>query len=509
MSLFKSNIILLIASCLIITIQSCNPAKAPQKETPNVIIFLSDDQGWGDMGINGNDLIRTPVLDQMAGNGASFDRFYVSPLCAPTRASLLTGKYFLRTGTSWVSKGLENMNTDEVTFAEIFKDAGYATGCFGKWHNGAHYPQNAIGQGFDEFLGFSAGHWSNYFNTSLEHNGKMVKTSGYITDVLTDAALEFIDKNKDQPFLCYVPYNVPHSPHQVPDQYFNYYKNAGLDDELAAIYGMVENMDFNIGRVQDKLKELGLEENTIVIFLSDNGPNGHRYNGGMKGIKGSVHEGGVRVPFYIKWLGKIQAGTKVESMGAHIDLLPTLADLCNIQLPENLPIDGKSLKPEILGEKTSTDRVLFEVTSREVIQPSPGAVRTRQYRMVVENKDTLLYDLDKDPEQHQDISHEHPELVAEYAANYNKWYNQVKPENQEPSSIPLGYSEAPEVTLPAYEAKFTGKIKFEEGHGWAHDWLKNWVSTSDSIFWEIEVAEAGEYEVILLYTCPQKNTGLP
>ncbi len=197
-----------------------NPLAQAQSR-PNIVLILADDMGWGDMSSHGNPVVETPVLDRLAAQGARFERFYVSPLCAPTRASLLTGRYHLRTGVASVTSGLETMRSSEVTLAEVFKTAGYTTGAFGKWHNGAHYPENPEGQGFQEFLGFCGGHWTNYFNTALQHNGQMAKTSGYITDVLTDAALGFIEQNKTKPFLCYIPYNAPHGPFQVPDTYFN------------------------------------------------------------------------------------------------------------------------------------------------------------------------------------------------------------------------------------------------------------------------------------------------
>jgi arylsulfatase A len=211
--------ILLIISCLF----GCSPSAEKQSTTnkPNVVLILTDDQGWGDLGIHGSESISTPALDSMARSGAHFDRFYVSPLCAPTRASLLTGRYNLRTGTSWVSKGLENMHPEEVTLGEIFRDQGYTTGCFGKWHNGAHFSQHPNQQGFDEFIGFCAGHWNNYFSTTLEHNGDPYPTNGYITDVLADEAIKFVELNKDNPFFCYVPFNAPHGPFQISDQYFD------------------------------------------------------------------------------------------------------------------------------------------------------------------------------------------------------------------------------------------------------------------------------------------------
>jgi arylsulfatase A len=198
------------------------PVLSQQK--PNVILILTDDQGWGDLSLHGNPWLETPQLDRLARGGVRFQNCYASPLCAPTRASLLTGRYHLSTGVLSVSNGLEVMDAEETTLAELFKANHYATGIFGKWHNGSHFPSRPIDQGFDEFVGFCAGHWSNYFNTTLAYNETFKKTSGYITDVLTEAALAFIERNKTKPFFCYIPYNAPHSPHQVPDKYFRKYK---------------------------------------------------------------------------------------------------------------------------------------------------------------------------------------------------------------------------------------------------------------------------------------------
>lgn len=294
------NIFTFSLSGFVILSTSCDERKFETK--PNIIIFLADDMGWGDINANGNPQIDTPVLNRLKSESLSFDRFYVSPLSAPTRAEMLTGRYFLRTGTSWVTNGYENMRSDEVTFAEIFKENGYATGCFGKWHNGGYYLQHPNRKGFEEYVGFLAGHLGYYYNATYYQNDEEIKSEGYSTDYFTEKAIDFIERSRLKPFICYLPYNIPHSPFQVPEKYFLKYLESGLDSTLSAIYGMVENMDENIGKVLQKLEMLNLVDNTIIIFLSDNGPNTDRYNGGMKGRKGSVDEGGVRVPFYIKWL---------------------------------------------------------------------------------------------------------------------------------------------------------------------------------------------------------------
>ncbi len=475
---------------------------------PNVVLILTDDQGWGDLSLHGNPFLETPQIDQLAKSGKEFTQFYVSPLCAPSRASLLTGRYHLNTGVLSVSKGLEVMETEETTIAELFKANGYRTGIFGKWHNGQHYPNRPIDQGFDEFLGFSAGHWSNYFNTQLEHNDKLVQTKGYITDVLTDAALQFMSANKDQPFLCYIPYNAPHSPHQVPDKYFNKYKAKGLDNELASIYGMVENVDDNVGRVLRYLKENKLEENTIVIFLSDNGPNGIRYNGNMQGIKGTVHEGGTRVPFFISWKNHIQPGQTDTTIAGHIDIYPTLRDLCNLKNIPGKPLAGLSLASLILNDTPAfdTNRKLYtHVNFMELPAGlNAGGFRSDQYRFVYEKNKPQLYDLSTDPEEKKDLSIIRSDLTTNYFNNYNTWFANAISGLQYNRPIILSKSGA---ELPTYEATLSSGIEFKEGHGWAHDWVEKWNNTRDSIFWEIDCINPGRYIVEIEYLCKKVNVG--
>ncbi len=480
-----------------------------QKRTklPNVLIILTDDQGYGDFGIHGNQFVETPVLDKLARESAQFERFYVSPLCAPTRASLLTGRYHLRTGTVSVSRGLEIMREKEVTLAEIFKSNGYKTGIFGKWHNGKHFPNNPNGQGFEEFFGFSGGHWSNYFDTNLEHNDEEVSTKGFITDVLTDKALAFIENNKNRPFFCYVPYNAPHSPHQVPDKYFDKYKAKGLDDELSSIYGMCENIDENIGKLLQKLDNSGLSENTIVIFMTDNGPNGVRYNANMKGIKGSVDEGGVRVPCFVRWKSKIQPST-VKILGSSIDILPTLQELCALKPIKTLPLDGISLAKTLFGKLQSSDRQLFTHVAQpeKIIKAFPAAVRTNQYRLIVKENSTELYDMLKDPEQKRDISNIEPKITKDLSADYQAWFADVSKEIKPELSIPIS-AKLKQIELPTYESNFSGNIKYKEGHGWVHDWLVNWTSKQDTISWDIESLDNQRFTVKMNYTCSQNQVG--
>ncbi|MFC1613846.1 arylsulfatase [Gemmatimonadota bacterium] len=477
--------------------------KAPKEKSPNIVLVLTDDQGWGDIHSHGNAMLDTPVMDRLAESGARFDRFYVDPVCAPTRAGVLTGRYPMRTGVTGVTRGRENMRLDEVTIASVLKQAGYTTGCFGKWHNGAHYPYHPNGKGFDEFQGFCGGHWTNFFDTRLEHNGEPIRTKGFITDVLTDAALAFIEKNSNRPFFCYLPYNAPHSPFQVPQRYFDKYKARGAEDDLASVYGMVENLDDNLGRLLAKLDELKIADNTLVIFIGDNGPNTDRYNGGMRARKGSVHEGGLRVPCFVSWPGRIRPGLTVDRIAAHIDLLPTIIELAGAGSAETLPLDGVSLVPLLENHIAGwPDRMIFTGFRTN------GSVRTQQYRMVVRQGETAeLYDMTVDPGEQEDIAGERPEPAERLKQAYDIWYKEVTGSGLEVPPIPVGYRQRELVELPAHEARLEGAVKYKGGSGWAHDWVTGWTDTDSQVSWDLDVVNAGVYEITLMYTCPEDDIG--
>jgi arylsulfatase A len=471
------------------------------EKKPNVIVIVTDDQGWGDIHSHGNDLIDTPMMDRLAAAGARLDRFYVSPVCAPTRASLLTGRYHPRTGVSGVARGFETMRSDEVTIADILRRAGYATGCFGKWHNGAHYPYHPNGRGFEEFLGFCCGHWNNYFDTMLEHNGEPVRTKGYINDVLTDAALAFIEKNRGRPFFCYIPYNTPHTPFQVPDRYFDKYKARGLDDALASAYGMCENLDDNLGRLLAKLDTLDLAEDTIIIMFGDNGPNTDRYNGAMRGRKGSVYEGGVRNFLFFRYPKRVEPNTVVQPITADIDLLPTLVELTGVKMPKTLPLDGVSIVPLLQGEtETWPDRMIFSYWNRK------GAVRTERHRLVVQRKRAELYDMAADPGEQNDIAQERPDVTKKLKAAYDEWLEDVTRRGSERPPIPVGYAQMKRVEMTVPEATWHGGLKFGGRHA-NNNWVTNWVSTDAHLYWDIDVVHAGPYEMTLMYICPEEDVG--
>ena len=513
--IFRISVFLLILFTLIRCVEKDPVDNIPK---PNVIMILTDDQGYGDLSLHGNDSLSTPNIDFLGTQGVQFERFYVSPVCAPTRASLLTGRYHLRTGVYWVTRGAENMNPEEKTIAEVFRENGYRTGCFGKWHNGAHYPYTPRAQGFDEFTGFEAGHWSNYFNTDLDHNGDTLKTSGYITDVLTDQALEFIGKNQDDPFFCYIPYNAPHTPYQVPDEYFNrlveklHISDSITNTRRATIYAMCENLDMNIGRIIKKIDETGLSERTVFVFITDNGPNGDRFNGLMRGKKGSVHEGGVRVPCFFYWKGRITGGNMISGLAAHIDILPTLVSLCGLSFTPERPLDGIDLSRFLLSgsDVTIPARRIFNHQNQGTgLKKFPGAIRDPEYRFVVTGENRYsLFDMVNDPGEKVDISGEHVELSRQLYTDYMEWFREVTENLSTVRIIPVGYRESPVTYLPAHEAVINDGLTYKANvNGWAHDWIVNWDQPGDTLSWNISVTEPGDYEFVIQYDTPEQNTG--
>lgn len=485
------------------TFIACNSTAESRK--PNIVIFLADDMGWGDISANGNELVSTPVLNRLKTESLSFDRFYVCPLSAPTRAEMLTGRYFLRTGVSSVTSGYENMRSDEVTIAEVLKESGYATGCFGKWHNGRYWLQHPNRQGFDEYVGFPVGHLGYYFDAFYLHNDEEKQSEGYTSDYFTEKALDFIERNKDNPFLCYIPYNVPHSPFQVPAEYFNKYRYAGLDSTLSSIYGMVDNMDRNIGLVLDRLEELSLTQNTIVIFFSDNGPNTDRYNGGMKGRKGSVDEGGVRVPFYIKWPRKIGPG-KSDQLAQSTDIMPTLLSLCGIKYDPVKAFDGKDLSRVIYGKGKESDRLIFSRQGNRPIENCNSSVRNDRYRLVLTRRDTLLYDLKEDPSQKKDIFSEESDVANKLLAELVRHNSELISAYEPVTTIEAGFTEERSFTLPVQDAKLSGKVRYSSIHpNQSH--TENWIQDGDSISWTLNINTAATYKVEIQYGCPEGETG--
>ncbi len=479
-------------------------------QKPNIVLIMADDQGWGDLSINGNTNLSTPNIDALAQNGATFENFYVQPVCSPTRAEMLTGRYASRLGVYRTSAGGERMNLGETTIAEILKEAGYETAAYGKWHNGMQPPYHPNSRGFDDYYGFTSGHWGNYFSPMLEHNGKIVKGDGFLVDDLTQHGLDFIEKNKEQPFFLYLPLNTPHSPMQVPDAYWNNFKDKNLEMKYhgeeeenenftRVALAMVENIDYNVGRVTSKLKELKLEENTIVIYLSDNGPNGWRYNGGMRGKKGSTDEGGVRSPFFIQWKDKITAGKKIKQIAGAIDLLPTLANLTGTDAKTEKPIDGKDLSPLLFDSNTKwEDRLMVNYWSGKT------SIRSQNYRLDHENR---LYDMVNDHGQTIDVSKQFPQVSDSLIKVKSDWLATIHPPKKDERPFTLGHPDHEYTQLPARDGIPHGNIKRSNQHP-NNTFFTNWNSVKDSITWDVEVLSDGEFEVELYYTMKPKNLGV-
>jgi arylsulfatase A-like enzyme len=506
-------------------------ARADTPPRPNVLLILVDDMGHGDLGVHGNPIIKTPNLDRFARRSLRMKYFYVSPVCAPTRASLLTGRYNYRTGAIDTFLGRALMHPDEVTLAELLAAAGYRTGIFGKWHLGDNYPLRAMDQGFQEALVLRGGGigqpsdppgGESYFDPVLQHNGKQVQKKGYCSDVFTDAAIDFITHQRDKPFFCYLAYNAPHTPLQVPDRYHQMYAKLNLahdqfpkighplpgkanQDDTAKVYGMVTNIDDNIGRLLAKLDELKLAENTIVIFLTDNGPQQVRYNSGMLMRKGSVHEGGIRVPFFVRWPGQLPADRDIDRIAAHIDIVPTLCAACEVTLDKKLKIDGVNLLPLWKGEKTDwPDRTLYFQWHRGDVPElhRACAARSQNWRLVQpegagekplpKNFRFKLYDMASDPLEEHDVAERHPEIVAKMKQGYESWFRDVSAtRGYDPPRIHVGSDKEPITVLTR-----------QDWRGPKAGWGPKSVG-----YWEVEVERAGKYRVTI--TAPKAlNTGI-
>ena len=485
------------------------PMLARQSAHPNILVILSDDQGWGDLSGHGNPLIPTPNLDRFASQGIEFTRFHVSPVCAPTRASLLTGRYHLRCGVHGVTGGKETMRAEEVTLAEALRPAGYHTALLGKWHLGENYPYVPHAQGFDDFIGFRTGHWINYWDPQFEHNGRPYPLKGYVTEALTDEAIRYVDGQGGNPFFLYLAYNVPHSPFQVPERYWNRFRNTrGVSPETAAAYALTACLDDQVGRLLQHLDRRRLAENTIVLFLGDNGPNTDRYTGGLRGRKGSVYEGGTRSPLSIRWSGHFKGGRKVDRIAAHIDLFPTLLDLAGVTPPAGPKVDGRTLRPLLDHDHPDwPERRLYTHAEpgRNPVAMYPGAVRTQRYNLV---NGTELYDVTVDPGEQTDIAARHPDKVAELKAAYEAWFADVmKPYGLHHFRIPVGYAEENPAVLTATQARLEGKVRYFQGSGWAHDWATNFRSPGDAMLWDLDVITADDYDVSFAHLCPPDCVG--
>jgi arylsulfatase A-like enzyme len=480
----------------------------PAHKRPNILFLLADDQGYGDLSCHGNPYLTTPNIDALAKQSTELTRFYVSPVCSPTRSSLLTGRYSLRVGVHGVTGGYETMDAGVTTVATAFRAAGYRTALFGKWHLGSVYPCVPDAQGFEEFIGFRQGHEITYWDTMLERDGAPYRLKGFITDALTDEGTRYMSERKDEPFYLYMAYNVPHTPSEAPRELFDKYRvMPGVNEYDASIYAMMENLDNNVGRILAHLDHLGIADNTIVVYASDNGPNGVRYTSNFAGHKNTVDEGGVRVPFFIRWPGHIAADTKLNDMAAHIDWYPTATALAGIPRAPGAPIDGEDISPLLLQHKPLADRMFFTHRDQkdQVRLVDDNAVRTNQWLLVRRKQ---LYDLLADPYQKQDLSEQHPEVVHKLADAYDAWFRDVtRGHSYERPVLDVGYAEENPSILQATEAYFSGGLKYWGKEGWSWDWITGWTSLVDEIHWKIRVHRAGRYQIGVRYLCSEAEIG--
>lgn len=495
--------------------------KVEGPERPNILFIITDDQGWGDLACHGNPIIRTPNLDRLASQGVELTRFHSSPVCSPTRASLMTGRYNYRTGAVDTYMGRSMMHADEMTLAEMLQRGGYATGIFGKWHLGDNYPLRAIDQGFDEALSLPGGGLmqhsdppgNSYFDPILRENGVQKKYEGYCSDIFTDAAIDYMRAKRDEPFFTYVAFNAPHTPLEVPEKEYQHYKSLNMTpamfpggdsfakdfdaDVTARVYAMVENIDTNVGRMLAALDELGIAENTIVVFMTDNGPQQARFNGGMRGLKGTTYEGGIRVPCLIRWPERIKSGVQMDRIAAHIDLAPTLLDWCDVAPPSRVKFDGVSLANLIEGKtkpEAWPDRTLFFQWHRGDV-PNEGralGVLTQQHKLVQAEitrevdwngqQKWELFDLESDPNETTDLATSNPALVEKLKSEYTTWFRDVTAEKRYiPPTIKIGNDAEPETWLTRQDWRESLGGNGEKGRG----------------HWELEFEREGNYAVEL------------
>jgi len=462
---FNKYIFLIVFLATIISCKTEKTEKAKEvNKKPNVIIVITDDQGYGDLGHTGNKIIKTPTIDKFAAQSVNLTNYHVGTTCAPTRAGILTGRNSNRNGVWHTIMGASLLNREEVTMADVFKENGYKTGMFGKWHLGDNHPFLPEDRGFEETfyhggggVGQTPDYWNNdYFDDTYFRNGVPEKVEGYCTDVWFNEAIQFIENKKDDQFLCYLSLNAPHSPFNVPQEYYDLYKNEeSLLETQKRFYGMITNIDDNFSKLLMKLDELKIADNTIVIFTTDNGTsNGYRtdedgkiygYNAEMRGTKASEYEGGHRVPFIIRWPnGKLEAGKSLSDLTAHVDVLPTLTSLVGIDFTSDKVMNGTNISNYLTQESPIKDRMLVTDTQR-ISWPVKGkqsCVMDGSWRLV--NGDEL-YDLSKDPGQTNNLAAQYPEKVTSMNSFYDSWWESVIAETKY-STIDLGEDDVQVIT---------------------------------------------------------------
>jgi len=473
-------------------------------DKPNVIIVITDDQGYGDLGCHGNPYILTPTLDSFSDDAVNFTNFHVSTTCAPTRGSLMTGRHTNRVNTFHTISGRSLLFEDELILPQVFGRNGYQCGMFGKWHLGDNYPFRPEDRGFNEVLRHGGGgisqmpdYWGNdYFDDSYWRNGEIESFEGYCTDVFFNEALRFINDNRDNPFFCYISTNAPHGPLNVPEEYMDLYADMEeVPEAQKRFYGMISNIDDNFKRLQAQLDKLGLTDQTILIFMTDNGTAGGQvvYDAGLRGHKGSEYEGGHRVPFMIRWPdGQLSGGREIHQLVAHYDVLPTFVDLLGLEFVRKKPLDGISVKPLLYEEGDSwPNRILYMDTQRlqNLVKYKQYSVMDKDWRLVNGNE---LYNVTKDLGQTENVIGQYPEVAARLADGYEKWWESITGEgvNERYAYIKAGTPYENPVRICSHDL-----LSGNPGHAW-HQYGAVTAVRGGGV-WKIEIVTGGEYAITL------------
>ncbi|TKG93732.1 N-acetylgalactosamine-4-sulfatase precursor [Puteibacter caeruleilacunae] len=487
---------------------------------PNVILIMTDDQGYSNLGCQGHPVIKTPNIDKFAENAIQLTNFHQEILCSPSRSALMTGRYSARTGAWRTAAGRSIMKDNETTLAELFKSNGYKTAHMGKWHLGTNYPFRSMDQGFDEVVSHKSGgigqiadYWGNdYFDDTYYHNGEPTKYKGYCADVWFNKTIDFIDSNKDNPFFVYLASNTPHSPYIVSEKYYKPYIDQNVPEKRAKYYGMITNLDDNMGNLLKYLNEEGLADNTIIVFTTDDGASGTScnthdgsvdgfptdgYNAGLRGRKASVYEGGHRTFCFWKWPnGNLTNHMEIDQLTGVWDIFPTLADLCNIKIPKHLNIDGKSLTSLLYARKNNQwpDRTLFVQLHGGVgLKYLPGAPHPFQESAIMKGPWRLingkeLYHIDNDRRQEHNIALQYPEIVKELRNSYNQWFKSTTKDMNIPCRTVLGDQAENPLELSAQE------MYTSEGNSPAS--AKHAINLERSSSpWKVHIAQSGKYMI--------------
>ena len=534
-------------------ISNASTAKNHQDSAlPNIILVMTDDQGYGDFGHNNNPIVKTPTIDKLANESIRLTDFHVDPTCSPTRAALMSGQYSLRAGVWHTVMGRHILSDEIHTLPEALQDAGYKTGMVGKWHLGDSYPFRPQDQGFDHVIMHGGGgvgqtpdYWGNtQFNDTYFVNGSPKKYQGYATDIWFDEAISFIHQQANkQPFFLYVSTNAPHAPFRAPEKYIEPYRAMGVPEDLALFYGMIASIDENVARLQTAMNETNITDNTIFIFMTDNGSvMGNQsaklvkgktkklieerigqkiisLNDGMRGSKNSAYEGGHRVPFYISWpKGGLIEPTEIDALTAHVDLMPTLLDLIGADISK-LDTDGISLKAALTQGNEIPNRTLT-VTTQRVLTPDPKrpfAVMEGKWRYVKANgnKDAVeLFDLAKDPSQKNNVIKQHPEIAKNMAKQYQQWWQHATGSGIPTMRAIIGspYENPMRMTSFDWLAPNTKQVGHTTGFGndkWAK---KGWLGKEANYQispWKVQTAEKGTYQFTVMFHDKPANKVIP